>query len=105
MSDAAFQNLMLALTEAISNAIIHGNRSDASRSVTLRIERDDDQIRCTIRDQGPGYDPDELADPTEPENLLREGGRGVFIIRSLSSRFMVKRTSDGTSVVFCCARS
>ena len=105
MSDEQFHNLVVVLTEAVANAINHGNQADASKNVRLHVECRDEGILCVVEDQGEGFNPDEVADPIAPENLLSDGGRGLFIIRALTSYLNVERTSDGTRVEFLCARS
>ena len=91
-------NVPVALTEALSNAILRGNGDDASRSVVLRVEIDDLQLVAEVRDEGDGFD---LADCTEdatlPENLQREDGRGLFLMQKLMDR--VERFRDGGNVV------
>ena len=86
-------NVPVALTEALSNAILRGNADDASRSVMLRVEIDDVQLIAEVRDEGDGFD---LADCTEdatlPENLQREDGRGLFLMQKLMDR--VERFRD-----------
>ncbi len=104
IADDAFSNLMIALTEAVNNAIVHGNRSDPARSVRYRVECLDDAVRCVVEDEGEGFDPATLADPTDPENLLRESGRGVFIIRSLMRDVQLTNTGSGMRVEFLAPR-
>lgn len=86
-------NVPVALTEALSNAILRGNGDDASRSVVIRVEIDDLQLVAEVRDEGQGFD---LADCTEdatlPENLQREDGRGLFLMQKLMDR--VERFRD-----------
>lgn len=105
MSDEQFYNLVVVLTEAVANAINHGNRGDASKNVRLRVECREEGILCIVEDQGEGFNPDAVADPIAPENLLSDGGRGLFIIRALTTHLNVERTDDGTRVEFLCARS
>ena len=69
--------------EALRNAMIHGNRNDPDKKVTIETEISDNTVIICIEDEGDGFDPGELPDPTVGENLLREGGRGVYLINHL----------------------
>ncbi len=91
-------NVPVALTEALSNAILRGNGDDSSRSVHVRAQVDNAQLVLEVRDEGAGFD---LAactdDPTTPDNLFREDGRGLFLMQRLMDS--VERFSDGGNVV------
>jgi serine/threonine-protein kinase RsbW len=83
LEETTFFNMLIAVTEAVNNAIIHGNKCDPDKTASLSIMTSDSEILFTIQDEGHGFDPSSVADPRDPENLLREGGRGVFLIHSL----------------------
>lgn len=72
----------LALDEALVNAVKHGNENDPSKSVLVDFEIDDQQLVLQIEDEGPGFKPDDLPDPTAAENLSRPNGRGVMLMRA-----------------------
>lgn len=74
--------IRLALDEAVSNAIRHGNQNDVAKTVTIDFTVTPDRVTVKITDQGPGFDPGSLPDPTAPENLTRPHGRGVLLIQS-----------------------
>jgi len=76
-------NFRTALAEALSNAIRHGAGEDPARVVRVRVELGRDAVRIHVTDDGGGYDRTRLPDPTRPENLEREDGRGMFVIRHL----------------------
>lgn len=105
MNDEQFHNLVVVLTEAVANAINHGNKGDVTKNVRLLVECGHDGVRCVVEDEGEGFDPDAVADPIAPENLLSDGGRGLFIIRALTKDLRVEQTDQGTRVEFTCARS
>ena len=91
-------NVPVALTEALSNAILRGNGDDVTRSVVLRVEIDDLQLVAEVRDEGEGFDLEACTeDSTLPENLGREDGRGLFLMQKLMDR--VERFRDGGNVV------
>ena len=72
----------LALDEALANAIRHGNGGDSSKTVTVEYDVDDERVSISITDQGPGFDPTDVPDPTLDENLERPCGRGVMLIKA-----------------------
>lgn len=91
-------NVPVALTEALSNAILRGNGDDRARAVTLRVRIDEAQLVAEVRDEGRGFDLAECTeDSTLPENLGREDGRGLFLMHKLMDR--VERFTDGGNVV------
>ncbi|MGB0390513.1 MAG: ATP-binding protein [Salibacteraceae bacterium] len=79
-----FGNILIAVTESVTNAIHHGNQQDPDKSVTLKYFRDNKLLGFHIEDEGLGFDHNKLADPTLPENLEKETGRGVFLMKSLA---------------------
>jgi serine/threonine-protein kinase RsbW len=93
-----YHNMLVAVTEAVNNAIIHGNGADPHKTATLHVTMTPEQAVFVITDEGPGFDADAIPDPRLPENLLREGGRGVFLIRQLSDDVSFSNTDHGSSV-------
>lgn len=91
-----FINLQIACSEALINAIVHGNNEDKSKKVYTSIVFDDIEFVVWIKDEGDGFNIDELPDPTANENLLKESGRGIYIIRSLVDEFHCSSDSNGT---------
>jgi serine/threonine-protein kinase RsbW len=91
-------NVPIALTEALSNAILYGNGDDAGKAVRITATLTDGALVLEVYDQGPGFDLDACTnDPTRLENLLREDGRGLFLMRRLMDR--VEQVSDGHNLV------
>lgn len=76
-------NIELAVAEASANSILHGNKCDINKNVIIKISISDEKITISFQDEGTGFNPDEVPDPTKPENILRGSGRGVHIMRSL----------------------
>jgi serine/threonine-protein kinase RsbW len=93
----------LALEEAIVNAIKHGHHFDPGKLVRVRYRVEPERALAEIEDEGPGFDPDEVPDPTAPENLERPCGRGLFLIRAYMSWILFNER--GNKVMFCKARS
>jgi anti-sigma regulatory factor (Ser/Thr protein kinase) len=79
-------NLRTALAEALTNAIAYGNHYDPQRMVQVRLEVTPEEVRVYVTDDGTGFNPSVVPDPTLPENIGREDGRGLFVLRHLVDR-------------------
>lgn len=97
INDDIYGNIMISVTECISNAIIHGNQSDKNKLVNLELKLEDDLLKFTIEDEGRGFELEALPDPTAPENIEKPGGRGIFLIKHLSDE--VKFEEGGKKVI------
>ncbi len=76
--------LVMSVREAVINAIIHGNRQDAAKRVRVEVDLEGPDYVVRVADEGEGFDPESLPDPTAPENLLRPSGRGIFLMRQFA---------------------
>jgi serine/threonine-protein kinase RsbW len=89
----------VAIRESVINAIKHGNRHDVSKHVFVEFSTpelpDVRELNITVRDEGEGFDPDDVADPLAPENLLKSSGRGIFLIRSFMDDVTLQRAPEG----------
>lgn len=83
----------LAVREAVINAVLHGNRCDLNKKVVLTAEIQGSGLVICVRDEGEGFDPDRLADPLVPDNLLHESGRGFFLVKTCMDDVAVRRTA------------
>lgn len=110
MDETRYHNVIIALTEGVNNAIVHGNKRDESKSVTITGEiavaeagaiggTSYEILTLMIDDNGTGFNPDTLPDPLAPENLLRDGGRGVFLMRSLCDSAEFVNTATGCRTI------
>ena len=79
-----YGNVLIAMTEGVNNAIVHGNKLDETKSVSVSCAIDEKTMVFRITDEGPGFDYDNLPDPTAPENIEKPHGRGVFLMRHLA---------------------
>lgn len=84
INDKQYGNMLLASVEAVTNAIEHGNNLDERKTVNIEACKCDTIFKLSIRDQGDGFNPDRLPDPTSPEYLEQPDGRGVFLMRKLA---------------------
>lgn len=82
MSDMDLPDMQLALEEGLANAIKHGNKLDISKKVTVECYLNEDVVRIVIQDEGEGFDPNDVPDPTLPENLDKPSGRGVMLMKA-----------------------
>jgi serine/threonine-protein kinase RsbW len=76
-------NFRVGVTEALANAVLYGNRSDPDKTVRVEVYLSSEKVVVCVIDQGMGFDPRRVPDPTEPENIASPGGRGLFLIRNL----------------------
>lgn len=91
-------SLAIAVTETANNAIIHGNKKNRQKQVKIRFSIDKKKLIITVKDEGTGFNPQEIDDPRSPENLLKERGRGIFIVRTLMNEVNFKFDGDGMRV-------
>jgi serine/threonine-protein kinase RsbW len=94
-----FNKLLVVTTEAVNNGILHGNKQDPKKHVTLTCDVEKEKLILCIHDEGTGFDADSLPDPLAQENLFREHGRGVFLMRSMMDSVSFDRTDEGSDVV------
>jgi serine/threonine-protein kinase RsbW len=96
LDEDLYGNIMIAVTEAVNNAIKHGNANNSSKNVFLSLTLNQNLLKFVIKDEGSGFDHDNLPDPTAPENLEKPGGRGIFLMKHLSDE--VEFTENGKTV-------
>lgn len=92
-------DLHVAITEAVNNAIIHAHGCRADAMVDVEVCTTERSVMIVVRDYGMGFDPDQVPDPRLPENVLREGGRGVFLIRQLADAVEFRPGDPGMHVM------
>jgi serine/threonine-protein kinase RsbW len=89
----------VAIRESVINAIKHGNRNDAAKHVFIEFETatraEVPELLIRVRDQGEGFDPETIANPLDPENLLKSSGRGIFLIRNFMDDVLLQRAPEG----------
>ena len=85
------EEIGLAVREAVANAVIHGNRMDLTKKVAMTAELTETGLTVSVRDEGQGFDPDSVADPLLPDQLLNESGRGLFLVRTCVDDVILRR--------------
>ena len=91
-------NVMVCVTEAVTNAIEHGNKNEINKSVYVNYKTTDNKLIFKIKDEGEGFDFKNIPDPTLPENIEKENGRGVFLIKNLADEVMFDK--NGSEIIF-----
>jgi serine/threonine-protein kinase RsbW len=100
ISDDLYGNILVAITEAVNNAIQHGNRSDKEKLVKLTCKSDPHEITFVIEDEGKGFDYSTLPDPTSGENILKPDGRGIFLMKHLCDVLRFENQGSKVEMVF-----
>lgn len=100
LSTRLYGNILISLTEAVNNAICHGNNRDVSKKVKVTIKKYKHKLGFIVSDEGNGFDFERLPDPTAPQNLMKSGGRGVFIIRQLADQVFFHDNGSTVEIQF-----
>jgi serine/threonine-protein kinase RsbW len=98
--ESKYPEILISLTEAVNNAIIHGNKSDESKQVQINCKCNGEVINFSIKDEGQGFDPGIIPDPTSQDRIECCGGRGVFIINSLADKVAYKNNGNTLEIFF-----
>jgi len=96
LSEDHYGNILVAVTEAVNNAIYHGNKADPAKKVHVGFKTSQNTISFSVRDEGTGFDFSNLPDPTDPANIEKPSGRGIFLMKHLADT--VEFSDDGCSV-------
>lgn len=101
IGDDAFGRILVAVTEAVNNAILHGNQQQESKKVYVNLEvQNRNRLYFTVADEGNGFDFNSVPDPTLPENLEKPCGRGVFIMRNYCDQFIYNSKGNEVEMMF-----
>jgi serine/threonine-protein kinase RsbW len=91
--------LDMAIREAVTNAVLHGNKQDESKEVHVNIKSSPEAIEISVHDEGQGFNPTEVPDPTAAENIMKTSGRGIFFMRNFVDEVeWLIRPEGGTTV-------
>ena len=99
VSGSLTADLAISITEIVNNAILHGNKNNPAKLVTIILKINGDDVEVRIKDQGKGFNPDKVPNPIDESNLLNQVGRGIFIVRSLMDSVDFQFTDDGAEVI------
>ena len=100
IEEAIYGNVLVSVTEAVNNAIVHGNKEDKNKKVRLGLKQNKKSVRFIVEDEGMGFDLNTLPDPTDPKNLEKVKGRGIFLIKSLSDKTTFKQGGRVVEMLF-----
>lgn len=96
----AYGNVLIAVTEAVNNAIEHGNAMNKDLLVSVFVGDDDSSFCFNVMDEGKGFDYTNLPDPTSPENILKENGRGIFLMKNLADEVLFDAPGNSVNMYF-----
>lgn len=99
LDEEKINGLLLAVTEATTNAIIHGNKNNSLKLVRIYVNVENQTLIIKIKDEGQGFDPSRVPDPTDPENLLKDSGRGLYLMRVYMDEMKINVTPEGTETI------
>lgn len=94
VDERLFGNVLIAVTEGFTNAVVHGSQNDNSKEVKIAYTSSNKDLAFSIKDQGSGFNYKDIPDPTKPENLEKPNGRGVFLISSLSDELKFEQNGS-----------
>ncbi len=97
ISEDYYGNILVAITEAVNNAIYHGNEANPGKWIDIFFKSTPDHVSFIIKDEGPGFNFTNLPDPTNPDNIDKPNGRGVFLMRNLADK--VSFEDNGATVI------
>ncbi len=101
-SEKNFNRVWLCVSEAVINSIEHGNKNNKLKKVTIEVDCSSNRVSIKIKDEGKGFDIEMLEDPTDDSNILKESGRGIHIIRSLSDSLTYNRKGNSVQLKIEC---
>lgn len=100
LNDDYYGNVLVAVTEAVNNAIKHGNKNDKKKLVRIEVSDSQSEFSIQVKDEGGGFDFNDLPDPTSPENIEKENGRGIFLMKSLADKVEFQRNGRDVVLTF-----
>ncbi|MCJ7813625.1 ATP-binding protein [bacterium] len=92
------ENLSIAVTEAVGNAIVHGNKKNIHKNVNIIFKLTKNQVSVSVKDEGEGFNPEKLDNPLKDQNIMKESGRGIFILKALTDDVTFSFSPSGTTV-------
>lgn len=96
--DEPIGEVTLAASEAVTNAIIHGNKKDIQKKIFITFQLNSSELRVTIEDQGAGFEPDKIPNPMSPDNRMKTTGRGIYLMKAVVDKVIFNRKKSGMQV-------
>ncbi len=100
ISQDNYGKILVSAMEAVNNAILHGNHLDPEKIVDIEISYNCDQLNITVTDEGPGFRPDTVPDPTTPENIEALNGRGIYLMSHLADKIEYSEKGNSVTMIF-----
>lgn len=100
VNEDLYGNILIAVTEATNNAIVHGNGKAIDKKVVLSVDKIEKGIVFSVLDEGPGFNYENLPDPTAPENIEKPDGRGIFLMKNLSDKIEFFENGSKVNITF-----
>jgi len=100
ISEESHAKILVSVMEAVNNAILHGNREDQNKSVEIRFVDGASWLEVSITDEGEGFQPGDIPDPTMPENIENASGRGVFLMKKLADKVVFNASGNSVRMTF-----
>lgn len=100
ISQDSYGKILVSTMEAVNNAILHGNRSDPKKIVEIVITYKTNELKIKVADEGPGFRPENIPDPTIPENIEALNGRGVYLMSHLSDKIKYNKKGNSVTITF-----
>jgi len=100
ISQTCYGKILVAILEAVNNAIAHGNKFSSDKFVDISLKCAGDKLTIIVKDEGPGFSPKNVPDPTLPENIERVNGRGVFLMTKLADEIKFNKKGNSTTLIF-----
>jgi len=100
LKNELYGNILIAFLEAVNNAIVHGNKLNEEKDVSIDIEINKGELHIIVKDQGNGFDYNNVPDPTAPENIENISGRGIFLMKKLSDKVIFDENGTKAELVF-----
>ena len=97
VDQSVIADIAISVSELVNNAIFHGNKNAPDKTVKVAVQRTPEGVMVSVTDEGGGFDPGNIKNPVAEENLLKEVGRGIFIVRSLMDKVDIEPTDRGTT--------
>ena len=100
ISQDSYGKILVSTMEAVNNAILHGNRSDPKKIVEIVITYKTNELKIKVADEGPGFHPENIPDPTIPENIEALNGRGVYLMSHLADKIKYNKKGNSVTITF-----
>ncbi len=100
LNEDNYGNILIAVTEAVNNAIVHGNNNDPHKKVSVVVDKLEEGVIFSVVDEGKGFDFENLPDPTAPENIEKANGRGIFLMKNLADEVAFDLNGSKVNITF-----